>query len=117
MPVDKLKSLSQEGVIVYDQEEIDGKFKELREKLDSMETQMLKLKDENLRLQRIVQEKPSFADLPVAPNLLKSSKNFLDYPQGLVTDSTNSGGVWSQFYYNIKLSKTIEKDVSSSISA
>lgn len=50
MPVDKITSLIQEGVIVYDQEEIDGKFKELREKLDSMETQMLKLKDENSRL-------------------------------------------------------------------
>ena len=40
----------------------------------------------------MIEDKPSYAEQPVAPNLLIDTKNFKDYPQGLVTGTSNAGG-------------------------
>ena len=61
--------------------------------------------------------KAEFSSLPVAPNLLRDTKNFKHYPLGLVNGKSNSGGPWRQLYRNHVDGIDIPKDASSSISA
>ena len=68
-------------------------------------------------LQAKLDAKPDFKDLPVTPNLLKNTKNFVDYPQGEAKDSKITGGHWHQIYYNLSQKKKEPKDEASTITA
>lgn len=86
-----------------------------------MDSQMaefiVRLDELQSKMDQALEAKPDFKDLPVTPNLLKNTKNFVDYPKGEAKESKTSGGHWHQIYFNFPEKSKVLKDDISNISA